>query len=188
MGYLIFQLVYVFMLSLALAALEVQIEGPHGWAARLPTWRPGLNHWLGRFVRRLSGGEEVTGYHLALSVVLLLFFHWPYVWFGTWTFANELYLLGVFTWFTVVWDFLWFVLNPHYSLSKFNAENAPWHKKWFGRVPVKYVIGLTITIALFAIAGLILRTILGSLIAAFVFIAVQILLTIVVVCTYPKRF
>ncbi len=188
MTYFIFQSVYFFILSLALALLEIQIEGPHGWAAKLPTWRPGLSHWFGRLVHRVTGGEEVTGYHLALNAVLLLFFHWPYVWLGTWSLSNELYLLGFFIWFTVVWDFLWFVLNPHHSLSNFNAVHVPWHKKWWGRVPVKYVIGLVITLALFALAGLISGNMIGGLIAAFVFIAVQVLLTVVTVFAYPRSF
>ena len=45
----------------ALATLEIEIEGPNGWAARLPTWRRDLGV-LG------SGKTPVTGYHIALFV------------------------------------------------------------------------------------------------------------------------
>ena len=30
---------YFFLIALILAHLEIQIEGPHGWAQKLPTWR-----------------------------------------------------------------------------------------------------------------------------------------------------
>ena len=30
---------YFFFIAFILAHLEIQIEGPHGWAEKLPTWR-----------------------------------------------------------------------------------------------------------------------------------------------------
>jgi hypothetical protein len=30
---------YFFFIGLILAHLAIQIEGPHGWAEKLPTWR-----------------------------------------------------------------------------------------------------------------------------------------------------
>ena len=30
---------YFFAIAFVLAQLEIQIEGPHGWAEKLPTWR-----------------------------------------------------------------------------------------------------------------------------------------------------
>lgn len=47
-----------FLIPLVLAHLEIQIEGSHGWAEKLPTWR-----WDSRAVRRWFG-KPVTGYHL----------------------------------------------------------------------------------------------------------------------------
>ena len=58
---------FLTLLSLSVAYLEVQIEGSHGWAARLPTWRYKI------------GCIEVTGYHLALLSTLFLFAHLPFL-------------------------------------------------------------------------------------------------------------
>ena len=32
-------LLFVFVAALIFAKLEIEIEGPHGWAEKLPTWR-----------------------------------------------------------------------------------------------------------------------------------------------------
>lgn len=34
---------YIFIMATVLAILEIQIEGKHGWAKNLPTWRPSKN-------------------------------------------------------------------------------------------------------------------------------------------------
>ena len=57
---------YFFLIALVLAHLEIQIEGPHGWAEKLPTWR-----WDSRRIRRWFG-KPVTGYHLCLIALFLL--------------------------------------------------------------------------------------------------------------------
>jgi hypothetical protein len=62
---------YFFVIALVLAHLEIQIEGPHGWAEKLPTWRwdtPGVRRWV---------GKPVTGYHVCLVTCLLLLLHVP---------------------------------------------------------------------------------------------------------------
>src|SRR5437667_4141 len=51
---------YFFFIAFILAHLEIQIEGPYGWAEKLPTWR-----WDSPRVRRWFG-KPVTGYHLCL--------------------------------------------------------------------------------------------------------------------------
>jgi len=38
---MLYQSIYLFVVALVLAFLEVQIEGKHGWASKLPTWKPG---------------------------------------------------------------------------------------------------------------------------------------------------
>jgi len=38
-GFLI-KVVYFYIIAIFLAILEIQIEGKHGWAEKLPTWRP----------------------------------------------------------------------------------------------------------------------------------------------------
>lgn len=139
---------YLFFIALALAYLEVQIEGPNGWAAKLPTWRS-TKPWL----LRLNSGKPVTGYHLALTATLLLFFHLPAFW-TTWTWSKEALTMVSFLVFTIVWDYLWFVVNPGFGLRRYNRANVWWFKRWFLGVPVDYWFGLLISVALAGVAGL----------------------------------
>ena len=67
---------YFFAIAFVLAQLEIQIEGPHGWAAKLPTWRldgPRVLRWA---------GKPITGYHVFLMTFILLFIHLPMVYLG----------------------------------------------------------------------------------------------------------
>jgi hypothetical protein len=129
--------VYLTLIAATLAYLEVQIEGPHGWAATLPTWRvtdPRLT-WI-------FGGRPVTGYHVGLNLLLLLLFHWPAL-FTRWGLVQEVRVLSAFTLLAVVWDFLWFVLNPHFGLARYGPDTVWWFTRWWLGVPVDYFVGLT---------------------------------------------
>jgi len=139
---------YVAGLGTVLAILEIQIEGPHGWAEKLPTWRP--TGRVARAVTRAFGGKPITGYHLVLVLFLLMCLHLP-AWFAaahpatSWTWRDEAWALSRFFLLSVFWDFQWFVLNPHFGLAKFRAEVVWWHHRWFfGRVPLDYVAGVVI--------------------------------------------
>lgn len=129
-------LTYLFLIALALAVMEIQIEGKHGWATQLPTWRY-ARPWL----LRLTNGRPLTGYHIALGVLLLLFFHLPQAWFG-WSRQAEAITLASFFFLTVFWDFLWFVLNPHYGLRRYSQAHVWWFPKRFLGLPVEYYGGL----------------------------------------------
>src|SRR6266849_6251110 len=102
---------YFFLIAFVLAHLEIQIEGPHGWAEKLPTWRwdgPGVRRWL---------GKPVTGYHLSLVTVILLFLHVPHFYGRDW--EREADLLAMFFFLTVTWDVLWFACNRHFGMARF---------------------------------------------------------------------
>ena len=101
---------YFFLIAFVLAHLEIQIEGPHGWAEKLPTWR-----WDSRAVRRWFG-KPVTGYHLCLVTLILLFVHVPQLYGGSW--EREADLLAMFFLLTATWDFLWFACNRHFGVSR----------------------------------------------------------------------
>lgn len=135
---LIFTNIYIFILAFCLAILEIQIEGAHGWAKNLPTWRPHESKWYVRLYSRIMSGREFTGYHLTMFSFVLLIFHLPYVFGLPLTINHELRTLSFFFIFMILWDFLWFVLNPHYPLSKFKKEHIWWHKKWFFGAPADY--------------------------------------------------
>lgn len=126
---------YVFAVAIALAYLEVQIEGAHGWATSLPTWRT-----TDPRVTSIFGGRPVTGYHVALNVLLLLLLHWPIL-FTRWSLLVEARVLSSYALLAVIWDFLWFVLNPNFGLELYSREHVWWFKRWFLGVPVDYYVG-----------------------------------------------
>jgi len=45
----LFKVVYFYLIGFFLAILEIQIEGEHGWAAKLPTWRPPKESKIAKF-------------------------------------------------------------------------------------------------------------------------------------------
>jgi hypothetical protein len=126
--------------AVTLAALELQIEGPNGWAAALPTWRFGPP-WL----RTILNGKVLTGYHTFLWATLLVFFHLPLIIVG-WSLALEATMLSAFATFAVVWDALWFFLNP----SPLPRAKIWWFQRWIGPFPTDYyaAIGLGALLAL----------------------------------------
>lgn len=138
---------YFFAIAFVLAQLEIQIEGPHGWAARLPTWRwetPGVLRWA---------GKPITGYHVFLLAFILLFIHLPLMHLG-FTLEREAETLSMFFLLAVFWDFLWFVCNPHFGLARFRADQVWWFKKWLLGLPASYFSGLILSLTVYGAAGL----------------------------------
>jgi hypothetical protein len=125
--------VFVLALATVYALLEIQIEGPNGWAKNLPTWRKSGFPW-GLLV---GFDKELTGFHFYFLLLLLLLFHFPFL-FVSWTMALELRILSLFLLTRIVEDFLWFVLNPAYGIGKFVRKEIPWHKAWFFGLPTGY--------------------------------------------------
>lgn len=179
------KVVYVFILGLLLAIIEIQIEGKAGWASELPTWRPHSKSKLGHWYHKLTK-KELTGYHLALNPFLFLFFHFPFIWTWTWSWQAELETLAVFAFFTAFWDFLWFVLNAHYSLHTFGPKQVWWHKHWLGKFPVDYYFSIGATIALFI--PLIIADPLTNLLKLLILLVGVVVLTIMTILVYPKSY
>lgn len=139
----------VFVYCLVLAWLEVQIEGEHGWAANLPTWRrqPAWASEHSLFFRGLraawrlfSGGNELTGYHLAMILFVFGSMMMPLL-MATPTQQLSLRCLGFFFLTLVTWDFLWFVINPAYGVRRFSKQAIKWHPRWIGPMPASYPFG-----------------------------------------------
>jgi hypothetical protein len=129
---------YLFLIALALAHLEIQIEGPHGWAEKLPTWRwdgPGVRRWL---------GKPVTGYHLYLMTVIILLLHLPQFYAGSW--EREADLLAMFFLLTVTWDLLWFACNRHFGLARFRKGEVWWFPTWALGVPRPYLMAIALSL------------------------------------------
>lgn len=141
MGWYTIKYIYLFFIILALAALEVQIEGKYGWTKNLPTWRI-KSKLFGFFM----GGKELTGYLFYMLVLLLLFFHLPFLGGVPWTLAAEVEIVFLFLLFSVFWDFLWFVLNPYYGMSRFKKSFVYWHHHWILGIPLDYPRGIIISL------------------------------------------
>src|ERR1043166_1383984 len=138
--------VYFFSIALVLALLEIQIEGPHGWAARLPTWR-----WASRRVRGWLE-NPVTGYHVFLNLFILLLLHLPLVVVGA-SIERESEILSLYFLLCVSWDFLWFVCNPHFGLRRFKPGHVWWFQGWWLGIPVAYFSGIAISAAIWILAA-----------------------------------
>lgn len=136
---------YIFILATVLAILEIQIEGEHGWAKNLPTWRPSKDTWYAKLYAKIMSGRELTGYHLTMFAFVLIIFHLPYVFGLSFSLEHWLKTLSFFFMFIVLWDFLWFVLNPFHPLKNFKAEHIWWHKKWFLGLPTDYYGGVIVS-------------------------------------------
>ena len=138
---------YFFVIAFVLAQLEIQIEGAHGWAERLPTWRwqtPGVLRWA---------GKPITGYHVFLMTFILLFVHLPVVYLG-FSLEREAELLSLFFLLAVFWDFLWFVCNPHFGLARFRPDHVWWFKSWLLGLPSSYFVGVGLSLGIYLVAGL----------------------------------
>lgn len=125
---------YYFLLSLVLALLEIQIEGPHGWAEKLPTWR-----WAPARLLRLAG-RPLTGYHVWMISFILLSLHLPLL-YG-WSWLRHAEVLSFFFLIAVFWDFQWFLLNPHFGWDRFHRGGVWWYARWWGGFPADYYTGL----------------------------------------------
>lgn len=140
--------IYYFAIAFVLAQLEIQIEGPDGWAAGLPTWR-----WQSPAVLRWTG-KPVTGYHVYLLLFILLLIHLPLMYLG-FSLEREAELLSLFCLLAVFWDFLWFVCNPHFGLSRFRPGQVWWFRSWYLGLPSPYYSGVALSLFIYAAAGLV---------------------------------
>lgn len=125
----------VAILALCFAQFEIQVEGPAGWAANLPTWRVDRHPLLDIF----WGGRPLTGYHVWIFSFMALIFHLPLLIHGQPTLRLEARILGSLMVFWMMEDFFWFLLNPAYGFHKLTPESVAWHKHWILGWPVDYV-------------------------------------------------
>ena len=131
---MLYYLLFILVSSFIFAKLEIQIEGQHGWAEKLPTWKVEHHFLLDVFF----GGRPLTGYHVWAFLFVFFFFHMPFFWADAWSVRGELQAVGGYTLFWIVEDALWFVLNPHYGWRKFTSDHIWWHKRWLLGLPVDY--------------------------------------------------
>lgn len=125
---------WVVLTAFFFSEVEIQIEGPAGWASGLPTWRI-EKHWL---LDIFWGGRPMTGYHAWVFSFMFLVFHLGVFINLEWSLRTEAKIIAVLMLFWIIEDFLWFVLNPAFGISNFSQNNIPWHKQWFLNMPVDY--------------------------------------------------
>jgi hypothetical protein len=128
-------LFWVLLLGVFFAKTEIQIEGAHGWAASLPTWRIEKHLLLDIF----WGGRAMTGYHAWVFSFMSLVFHLPHVVQGSFSWRMEARCIAALMIFWIAEDFLWFILNPAFGLARFSRDCIPWHKHWMLGVPTDYL-------------------------------------------------
>ncbi len=129
-------LLFLFVLVLAyfFAKVEIHIEGEHGWAGSLPTWRIESHPLLDIF----WGGRPLTGYHAWVFSFMALIFHLPLVVSGDFTLQLEYRCVASLMLFWIVEDFLWFVLSPSHSAGQLFRGEIPWHKHMWLYLPRDY--------------------------------------------------
>ena len=114
---------FFLLLGTLWSALEVQIEGKNGWAAKLPTTS--------------FFGSHFTWYHVIMNLMIfvLVFQVVSFSW------ALPFWLASLF----FIEDYMWFMINPEYGISKYSAENIPWHA-WVLYMPVGNWISIMIMV------------------------------------------
>jgi len=155
LGELCVRVLFLFGYALLFALAEIEIEGEHGWAERLPTWfrvtTPGA-----RLFGLILRGKPLTGYHAVMFVLPLWSFHIGFFAGGTaWSWPAEATTLSAYLVWVVTWDLLWFLLNPRYGWARFRKGEIWWHDRtWIGRFPIDYWGGLVASLAIAASASL----------------------------------
>jgi hypothetical protein len=135
---LMIMLLWVMLLAFFFAHTEIEIEGPAGWAAHLPTWRI-EKHWL---LDIFWGGRPMTGYHAWLFPFIALFFHFPLIFEHHWSSQREARVIACIMLFWLTEDFLWFVFNPAYGVGRFDPAHIAWHKHWLWVAPIDYWVAI----------------------------------------------
>ena len=139
------------ILALVMAAVEIEIEGPYGWAEKLPTpYR--VSGLPARVFGLVLGGKPLTGYNLLMFAATLLAFHLPFAFGAPWTAASELALLAAWVSWSALWDLLWFLLNPACGWRRFRRGNVWWRRRWLWRLPLDYWVAMVASLVLAALA------------------------------------
>jgi len=127
-------LVWITLTAIFFAEVEIQIEGPAGWAASLPTWR--IEHH--RLLDIFWGGRPLTGYHAWAFSFMFLVFHLGVFITQKWSWRIETRIIASLMLFWIIEDFLWFIFNPAFGISNFSPDKVSWHTHWFLGIPADY--------------------------------------------------
>jgi len=132
------------LLALIFACIEIEIEGPCGWADKLPTPATGENK------------KSLTIYHYL--IFCLMFFVFSSIFFinpRNFNIANLAFVFAYTLLFFTLEDFYWFSLNPYYEMDGTNVntgKKAWWHYK-IGNCPALYISGPLAALGLCMLGG-----------------------------------
>ena len=134
--------VYLELIIISFAYLEIQIEGENFWAGKLPCWRKKVK-WL---------GKDITGYHVGLIVFTLLLLYHPYATLGVpFSIAEGLYLFSLAALISLFEDFTWSLINPSekFGVVNFKKNYIPLKNIFIGGLPIDYYFAVVLS-SLFA--------------------------------------
>jgi hypothetical protein len=150
----LFRALFLFGYALLFALVEIEIEGPHGWAERLPTWFR-ITTPTARIYGLFMRGKPLTGYHAVMFVLPLWSFHIGFFGGVAWSWPAEAATLAAYMIWVVAWDFIWFLLNPRFGWGRFRKGEVWWHgRTWIARFPIDYWSALVVSIGVAATAQL----------------------------------
>ncbi len=140
---ILFTAIFVFVISLIFAMMEIEIEGKNGWAAKLPTWYR-KSSGLSKIHYFLNSKKPLTGYHLFMLSFIIIIFHSSFFFGLEWTRINEIRTLFFILAFLIVEDFLWFEFNPFYGSKKFKKGEIWWNsnQRWILGLPLETFKGI----------------------------------------------
>lgn len=176
--------VLLFFYGLLFALAEIEIEGPDGWAEKLPTWYR-VTPWYARLFGRFMAGKPLTGYHAVMIPLTLVSFHLGFAFGQPWSLVLEARVLARYVLWTVVWDILWFLLNPVFGWRRFRPGQVWWlGRLWITRFPIEYWSALISSGVLATIACALAREAWVA-IDHLAFIVVQVVLTVAAALLAP---
>lgn len=147
MAALVTRVLFWSLFAVVIACVEIEAEGKHGWAEKMPTWYRTTGFWAVLY-GKLMGGKPLTGYHMFMFFFPVLLFHAHFFMGAHWSGAEELKAWALYFVWCPLWDYDWFVLNPAYK-GKFKKDHVWWHARspWIlGLFPADYAVGLLISI------------------------------------------
>ena len=142
------------LFAVVIACVEIEAEGKHGWAEKMPTWYRTTGFWAVLY-GRLMAGKPLTGYHAFMFFFPTLLFHAHFFMGVPWSGREELKAWAMYFAWCPLWDYFWFVLNPHYA-GRFRKDCVWWHarSRWvFGLFPVDYLIAFLVSLGFAALGG-----------------------------------
>ena len=147
MAALVIKVLFWSIFAAIVACVEIESEGKHGWAEKMPTWYRTTGFW-GRTYMMLTGWP-LTGYHVFMFLAMFFVYHVPFIMGLPWSPGLEMAFIALFFAWTPLWDYYWFVLNPAYK-GKFKKNQIWWHatKPWIaGLFPSGYAVSVLISLA-----------------------------------------